>query len=176
VIATGSVRRQAQLAYLRPDLQFIGLRGNIPTRIAKAADVDAVLVAVAGATWVGLADRLTEILELDTMVPQVGQGAMAIECRTDDASSISACVAIEDAVTRRCVDAERAFLARLGGGCDLPVGAHARVVDGRLDVVGVIAAFDGSELYRSADVGDDPSVGTRLAERLSAQAGHLLSD
>ena len=176
-IATGSTRRRTQLAHLRPDLQFVGLRGNIPTRIARAdaPDVDAVVVAVAGATWVGLADRLADVFEVSTMVPQVGQGALAIECRADDAATREAVAALEHAASRRRVDAERAFLAHLGGGCELPVGAHATIDGhGRLHVVALIASADGREVVRGAAEGDDPSVGASLAARLLADGGHLL--
>lgn len=177
-VATGSVRRRTQLAHLRPDLTFVGLRGNIPTRIGRAddPDVDAVVVAVAGATWVGLAHRLADVFEVATMVPQVGQGALAIECRVDDGATREAVAAIEHADSRRRVDAERAFLAHLGGGCELPVGAHA-VVDGsgRLHVVGLIASADGREIVRGEAVGEDVRVGAELATRLLAEGGHLLA-
>ena len=176
-VATGSTRRRTQLAHLRPDLRFVGLRGNIPTRVARAddADVDAVVVAVAGAAWVGLAHRLVDVLEVSVMVPQVGQGALAIECRADDAATQAAATAIEHGPSRRRVDAERAFLARLGGGCELPVGAHATLdAAGGLHVVGLIASADGREVVRGEAVGDDAAVGTALAQRLLDEGGHLL--
>jgi hydroxymethylbilane synthase len=173
VVATGSVRRRTQLAHLRPDLLFTGLRGNIPTRVAAADQpgIDAVLVAVAGATWVGLAHRLSEVLEPEVMVPQVGQGALAAECRADDGAAREALAALEDPAARRTVDAERAFLARLGGGCDLPVGAHARLVGDRLAIIGMIASSDGRRVLRAEELGDDAATGTRLAERLLADGG-----
>lgn len=176
-IATGSTRRRTQLAHLRPDLRFVGLRGNIPTRIARASDddVDAVVVAVAGATWVGLEDRIAEVLEVSTMVPQVGQGALAIECRAGDHATIEAVRAIEHGPSRRRVDAERAFLAHLGGGCELPVGAHATLLPGgRLHVVGLVASSDGREVVRGEVEGDEPAIGARLAARLLDEGGRLL--
>ncbi len=176
-IATGSTRRRTQLAHRRPDLRFVGLRGNIPTRIARAsdADVDAVVVAVAGATWVGLADHLADVFEVSTMVPQVGQGALAIECRVGDDATIEAVRAIEHGPSRRRVDAERAFLAHLGGGCELPVGAHATVrADGGLHVVGLVASADGREIVQGEVVGDEPAIGARLAARLLEEGGRLL--
>jgi hydroxymethylbilane synthase len=176
-VATGSVRRRTQLAHLRPDLRFVGLRGNIPTRLRRAddADVDAVMVAVAGATWVGMADRLAEVFEVSLMVPQVGQGALAIECRSDDPDTLAALRGIEHGPSRRRVDAERAFLARLGGGCELPVGAHATIdAQDRLHVVGLIASADGRVVMRAEIDGDDAAAGARLAERLLAEGGHLL--
>ena len=176
-VATGSARRRTQLAHLRPDLRFVGLRGNIPTRVARAdgPDVDATVVAVAGAAWVGLAERLADVFEVAVMVPQIGQGALAIECRADDVATRNAVAAIEHAPSRRRVDAERAFLARLGGGCELPVGAHATIdAHGRLHVVGLVASADGSEIVRGEADGDDAAVGTGLAQRLLDEAGHLL--
>jgi hydroxymethylbilane synthase len=176
-VATGSTRRRTQLAHLRPDLHFVGLRGNIPTRVARAdaPDVDAAIVAVAGATWVGLADRLAHVFAVDVMVPQVGQGALAVECRADDAATAEAIAAIEDPVSRRRVDAERAFLAELGGGCELPVGAHAVVrPDGGLHVIGLIASADGREVLRDERDGDDAHVGAALARGMLARGAHLL--
>lgn len=178
VVATGSVRRQAQLAHLRPDLRFVGLRGNIPTRVARADadDVDAVVVAMTGVGWVGLAERVAEALAVDVLVPQVGQGAMAIECREDDEATQAALAAIEDPASRRCVDAERAFLARLGGGCDLPVGAYAEVGgrDAMLRIRGVIASLDGRVVLRDERLGEGPASGAELAEALLAGGGDAL--
>jgi hydroxymethylbilane synthase len=162
------VRREAQLRHLRPDLSFVGLRGNIPTRVAKAdaPGIDASLVAVAGAAWVDLGHRITSVFDPDVMTPQVGQGALAVECRTDDHEAISVLTALQHLSSRRCVDCERAFLATLGGGCDLPVGAYATETgDGRLSVVGVIV--DERGLRRERIDGDDPSIGADLARLLS---------
>ena len=148
-VATGSVRRQAQLAALRPDLQFVGLRGNIPTRVAKAVEVDAVVVAVAGVTWIGYEDRLVEILDPETFIPQVGQGALAAECREDDKELLEVLHEIEDMRSRIAVEAERGFLGRLGGGCDVPVGAYASWTDYQtLAVRGLIAQLDGTNIIK----------------------------
>jgi hydroxymethylbilane synthase len=177
VVATGSVRRQAQLAHLRPDIGFVGLRGNIPTRVARAGTdgVDAVVVAMTGVTWVGLRHLVAEALDVDVMVPQVGQGAMAIECREDDSAALAALSSIEHAPSRRRVDCERAFLARLGGGCDLPVGAYAEVVaGGAIHVRGVMASLDGRVVLRETRTGHDPSVGAALADALLAAGGNDL--
>jgi len=127
-IGTGSVRRQAQLAALRPDLRFESLRGNIETRVAKAADLDAVVVALAALERLGLADRATEVLEATRMLPQVAQGALAVECRADDAATAARLALLDDPAARPAVEAERAFLRRLGGGCDLPCGALAEAL------------------------------------------------
>jgi hydroxymethylbilane synthase len=151
-VATGSVRRRAQLADLRPDLTFDGLRGNIDTRLAKASAYGAVVMAYAALERLGLADRATEVLEPSVMVPQVGQGALAIEARTDDEVSRAALAAIDHQPSRTAVEAERAFLAELGGDCDLPAGAHARDNgDGRLRFDAVIASLDGRMVLRHTE-------------------------
>ena len=131
-VATGSVRRQAQLARLRPDLVFVDLRGNIGTRLERVPPDGAAVVAVAALERLGLSGQIADVLDPDAVVPQVGQGALAVECRADDAAAIELVARIEHAPSRLAVDAERAFLARLGGGCDLPVGAYATVADGTL--------------------------------------------
>jgi hydroxymethylbilane synthase len=177
LVATGSARRLAQLAHARPDLRFQGLRGNIPTRVAKAseAEIDAVVVAVAGVRWVGLEHELAEVLDVATMVPQVGQGALAIECRSDDHRVAEALALVQHADSRRRVDAERSFLAELGGGCDLPVGAHAVLLaDGRLEVHGMLASHGGAHLVRATMIGDDVEVGARLAAQLRTDGGDAL--
>ncbi|MCU1345907.1 MAG: porphobilinogen deaminase, partial [Acidimicrobiia bacterium] len=174
-VATGSARRQAQLAHLRPDLVFVGLRGNIPSRVAAAAQHDAVIVAVAGVTWVGLADRLAQTFEVTEMIPQIGQGALALECREGEHDVLEACAALEHGDSRRAVDAERAFLARLGGGCELPVGAYATVTsDGSLRLIGLLASTDGATLLRGERSGDGAHIGAELAEELLTRGGSAL--
>ncbi len=158
VVATGSVRRRAQLASARPDLTFSGLRGNIETRLAKAADFAAIVMALAPLLRLGLLDevrasRVIEILEPSVMLPQVAQGALAIECRDDDADNMSDLSAllrmIEHRPSRLMVDAERGFLAELGGDCDLPAGAYATLSPtGRLQLEGLIASLDGHTVLR----------------------------
>ena len=136
IVATGSGRRRAQLAHLRGDLGFVDLRGNMARRLDRvgADGIDAVVVAVAALDRLGWSDRVaagspSEVFAVDQLVPQVAQGALAIECRIDDDRTAAIVASIEDPVSRRCVDAERAFLHRLGGDCDLPAGAHAVVGD-----------------------------------------------
>jgi hydroxymethylbilane synthase len=174
-VATGSVRRRAQLAWLRPDLTFAALRGNIATRIAKAADHHAVVVAAAALYRLGLTDQASEVLSTDDLLPQVGQGALAVECRAGDSATSSLLATIEDPAARRAVDAERGFLARLGGGCDLPVGAYAvEDRDGRLIIDGFMATLDGRILLRDTVTGpadNGPALGSGLAERLLFEAG-----
>lgn len=123
-IATGSVRRRAQLLALRPDLQFIDLRGNIQTRLSKIPTDGAIVMAVAAMEILGVTDQISEILPLDAAIPMVGQGSVAVECRRDDESTVSLLAAIDHAPSRRAVEAERSFLAVLGAGCSVPVGAH----------------------------------------------------
>ena len=168
VVATGSARRRAQLADLRPDLTFAGLRGNIPTRIEKAAQFDAIVAAAVALDRLELSAHIAEILSTSAMVPQVGQGALAIECRDDDRDTLARLAAIEHTESRRAVDAERAFLAELGGDCDLPAGAYA-VVDGdEVRLQGVLASLDGRIVLRHRANGATPD------ELGRAVAGHLL--
>ncbi|MCU1353140.1 MAG: hydroxymethylbilane synthase [Acidimicrobiales bacterium] len=167
VVGTGSNRRRVQLAAIRPDLRFAELRGNMHSRLAKAADFDAIVVAAVAFERLGLGDHLTEVLAADVMIPQVAQGALAVECRADDADTRALLAAIEHAPSRRRVDAERAFLAELGGDCDLPAGAHAVLVDGEVEVSAVLAAPDGSRLETATERGTDPvAVGQAVARRL----------
>jgi hydroxymethylbilane synthase len=129
-VATGSVRRRAQLYALRPDLHFVELRGNIHTRLSKVPTDGAIVMAVAALEVLGLTDVIAQHMSTDTMVPAVGQGCVAVECRTDDAETLAALATIDHTPTRQAVSAERAFLAELGSGCSLPIGAH--VADGHL--------------------------------------------
>jgi hydroxymethylbilane synthase len=170
-IGTGSVRRRAQLAAARPDLLFGPLRGNIETRLRKREDLgyDAVVVAFAALERLGLAARADTVLDPDVMLPQVAQGALAAECRVDDERTHARLRAIDDQVAHRAVDAERAFLAELGGGCDLPVGALARADgrDGPIVLEALLASLDGHVVLRTRVAGDDPrDVGVTAANDL----------
>ncbi|MDQ1374255.1 MAG: hydroxymethylbilane synthase, partial [Actinomycetota bacterium] len=172
-VATGSVRRRAQLAAYRPDLTFAGLRGNIDTRLAKAGEFAAIVVAAAALIRLGKADRASEILAPDVMLPQVAQGALAVECRDDDDATMARLAGIEHGPSRAAVDAERAFLAELGGGCDLPVGALALAEGaGRLTLTGLRASLDGRIVLRHAATGrDGPALGRAVARHLLDDAG-----
>jgi hydroxymethylbilane synthase len=171
LVATGSVRRRAQLAWARPDLTFTGLRGNIATRLAKARSYDAIVVALAALGRLGLSEHVAEALDSTVMLPQVGQGALAVECRLDDEATLAAVVALDHAPSRRAVEAERAFLAELGGDCELPVGAHAGAVDDvDLELAGMVSNIDGRVMLRQTMTGPDPSALGR------ALARHLLDD
>jgi hydroxymethylbilane synthase len=179
-IATGSVRRRAQLAWHRPDLRFSELRGNIATRLEKAADFDAIVMAAAALDRLELTVAHVDRLDPAVMVPQVAQGALAIECRADDVDTIAALRTIEHGPSRRVVDAERAFLSELGGDCDLPAGAHAVLADdGSIELVGMLSSLDGRVLIRERRVGDHPdSLGRGIARFLLDDAGgtDLLAD
>lgn len=176
-IATGSVRRRAQLADLRPDLTFVGLRGNMATRLARADDVGAVVVAAVALARLGLADRISEVFEPSVLLPQVAQGALAVECRSDDHRALELLAALDHGPSRLAVSAERAYLAQLGGGCDLPAGAHATVgPDGTLALEALLASLDGRVILRHrpppvAGAGIDDAVGLGRSA-----AAHLLDD
>ena len=172
-VATGSVRRRAQLAWIRPDLTFANLRGNMETRLSKAGEFAAIVVAAAALERLGRSHELTEVLPTEVLVPQVGQGALAVECRADDDDTRAALSAIEHEPSRRAVDAERAWLAEVGGGCDLPVGAHATVDDaGHITLTAMLATPDGRMVLRDRAEGDDPiDLGRRLAHHLLEDAG-----
>jgi hydroxymethylbilane synthase len=131
-VASGSVRRRAQLSAVRPDLQFIELRGNIDTRLSKVPEGGAIVMALAALQILDLTDRVDEVLLLETFIPAVGQGCVAVECRSDDDDTRAALRSVDHGPTRWRVELERAFLAELGSGCSLPVAGH--VVDGALHV------------------------------------------
>ncbi len=173
VVATGSVRRRAQLAWARPDLTFAGLRGNIATRLAKAPRYDAVVVALAALHRLGRSDCVAEALDPAVMLPQVSQGALAVECRLDDEATLAAMSAIDHPPSRLAVEAERAFLAELGGSCDLPVGAHAQPRgDGELELAGMVSSLDGRLMLRQTAAGPEPrALGRRLARHLLDDCG-----
>jgi hydroxymethylbilane synthase len=157
VIGTGSVRRRAQLAALRPDVAFGPLRGNIETRLRKREELgyDAVVVALVALERLGLQGEIAGVLESAEMLPQVAQGALAVECRIDDTRARERLAAINDADAFRCVAAERAFLAELGGGCSLPCGALAHSGD-TLVLDALLASPDGHVVLRTRVGGEEP--------------------
>jgi hydroxymethylbilane synthase len=124
-VATGSVRRRAQLGLARPDLRFVELRGNIATRLGRIPEDGAIVMAVAALEVLGQTDRIAQRLDPVTFVPAIGQGCVALEVRADDDAAMALFASIDDPATRHAVEVERAFLAELGAGCSLPVGAHA---------------------------------------------------
>ncbi len=171
-VATGSIRRRAHLAHLRPDLVFAGLRGNIGTRLEKAAGFDAVVMAAAALDRLGIRPDVVDRLDPSILLPQVGQGAMAVECRTADDGVHEILAAVEDAVARRTVDTERAFLAELGAGCDLPIAAHAVLEGDEVCLTGAISSPDGAVLLREARRSvDGPTLGRTLARHLLDERG-----
>jgi hydroxymethylbilane synthase len=175
-VATGSIRRRAQLAALRPDLTFAGLRGNIGTRLERAAEHDAIVIAVAALEWLGGTDRIAEVLDPVRMLPQVAQGGLAVECRVDDATTAGLLAALEDPVARRCFDAERSFLRTLGGDCSLPAGAFATPLDDAdaVSLEGLLAAVDGTTVLRHRVVDRPEVAGRAVAEHLLAAGGAAL--
>jgi len=176
-IGTGSVRRRAQLAARRPDLTFAELRGNIPTRLEKATEFDAIVVAAAALERLDLLDRADEILSPEVMLPQVGQGSLAVECRADDDATRARLGVIDHAQHRQELAAERAFLARLGGGCNLPCGALASSTDGDITFEGMIASPDGRIVLRAQRRGTDAEIVSReVVEELLDQGGRELLD
>ncbi len=177
VVASGSARRRVQLVDLRPDLQFVGLRGNIKTRIeiAQSADVDAVVVAKAALDRLGISELADHVFESDQMIPQVGQGAIAIECREDDLETIGLLGEVVDELTGTCVMAERSYLAELGGGCELPVGAYAYKSGADLYLETLLASLDGGTVLRAKHQGSDPiTLGAQTAQELLASGGYNL--
>jgi hydroxymethylbilane synthase len=180
VLGTSSLRRQAQICALRPDLRIEPLRGNVDTRIRKldAGGMDAIVLACAGLMRLGLESRITARLDPSVCLPAVTQGVIGIECRRSDARSLGLLQALEHPPTRLGMDAERAFAARLGGSCQSPIAAYAELDLGQITLRGLVAEPDGSHVLRdtaSGDVKNPAGLGRQLAERmLAAGAGPLL--
>ncbi len=177
-VGTSSLRRSAQLLAVRPDLQTASLRGNVDTRVRKALEgqYDAIVLAGAGLTRLGLQQHIRQWIPLEIMLPAPGQGALAVQCRADDAATIALLAALDDAPTRKSVTAERAFLAGLGGGCAVPVAAYA-TAGGSIQLRGLVASPDGRHLIRVRGEGQDAQeLGGRLAgEALAQGAGEILA-
>jgi hydroxymethylbilane synthase len=170
-VGTSSMRRQAQILHFRPDLQVMGLRGNVDTRLRKLDEgqCDAVVLAKAGLDRLGLAQRASEILDAKVMLPAAGQGALGIEARAADAEVLAILDSLEDAPTRLCVAAERAMLAELEGGCQVPVGALARLQDEELLLEGCVLSPDGTQRLRETASGPKKD-----AERIGRSLGRAL--
>jgi hydroxymethylbilane synthase len=179
-VGTSSLRRQAQLLAARPDLKIETLRGNVDTRLRRhdAGEMDAIVLACAGLTRLGLESRITARLDPAICLPAVAQGVIGIECRRADERTLDLVASLNHPAARIVMDAERAFAHRLGGSCQSPIAAHARLDGRRLMLDGLVAEPDGSRLLRDAAAGsaDDPAaLGVLLAERmLAAGAGALL--
>jgi len=169
-VGSGSVRRRAQLGALRPDLVFDELRGNIATRLEKIVHFDAIVMAAAALERLGEEPAVVDPMTADQMVPQVGQGALAIECRADDGVAIDALAAIDHRASRRVFECERAFLRELGGDCSLPAGAFAVLDHDDLVLTGFLASEDLTTSHQVTVTGNHgPTLGTDLARDLRSR-------
>lgn len=184
-VGTSSLRRKSQLALLRDDLNIIDLRGNVPTRIARmeSGDYDAILLAAAGVKRLGLVDKITEHLSIDTMLPAVGQGAIGIETRAGDETIREYLRVLADEQTTVCVFAERAFSKQLQGSCEIPLAAHARLSNGTLSMSGLVASVDGRRVLKASDttpyrnMEDALALGGRVGQELLANgAGQIIAE
>lgn len=176
VLGTSSLRRRAQLLARRPDLKIVDLRGNVDTRLKKLDEgqMDAIILAAAGLTRLGHADRIKEIIPQSYCLPAVGQGALAIECRTDNFKVRQMLDFLNDTATKQATDAERAFLGLLEGGCQVPIGVHAEVNEGRIAMEAVIASLDGSTVLRDTAEGnaaDAVTLGRALGQKMLDNGG-----
>ena len=168
-LATGSLRRRSQLLAARPDLSVEDLRGNVPTRLKKfdASTWDAIVLAAAGLTRLGLEERISAVLPIEDMIPAVGQGALAIETRADDREVIEVAERLNHVASQRAIACERAFLRRLEGGCRVPIGAYADTDGTRLRIRGYVGSVDGAHHLRREATGDEPEkLGLALAEEM----------
>ena len=175
-IGTSSLRRQSQLLYYRNDLHIQMLRGNLDTRLRKVQEggYDAIVLAAAGLTRMGWVDQVTQFLPIDISLPAIGQGALGLEGRQDDVFVKELVTKMEHGPTRVGVNAERAFLARLEGGCQVPIAGHAKVTGTQLTLDGLIASVDGQRYIRESISGgteDAKRLGVELADRLLASGG-----
>ena len=181
-VGTGSLRRAVQVRALRPDLEVVDLRGNVDTRLRKVEEglVDAAILAAAGLARLGRLERAAELLDTDSMLPAIGQGALTLEARSDDAEAIEIASVLDHRDTRLATAAERAFLARLGGGCRLPLAALGVVEGDSLRLRGLIADREGQRILRgelTRPASDADSLGAALAEQLLAQgAAELIAE
>ena len=169
-VGTSSLRRSAQLRALRPDLQTEVVRGNVQTRLDKASQgLDAVVLAYAGLRRLGLDAHVTQVFTPEEMLPAVAQGALALEARAADAATLARLATLDDAATRHQIEAERGFLARIEGGCQVPIAGHAIVKDGQVWLRALVASLDGARIIRGerrGPVAEARALGVALAEEL----------
>ncbi len=179
-LATGSLRRRSQLLATRPDVNVEDLRGNVPTRLDKfdASSWDAIVLAAAGLVRLGLVERIGAVIPIEEMIPAVGQGALAIETRADDRDVLAAVARLNHVESQRAVTCERAFLGRLEGGCQGPIGAYADADGDRLRLRGYVGSVDGTRYLRRQALGDTPeALGLALAEEmLDMGAAEIMRD
>lgn len=181
-VATGSLRRRSQLRAYRSDLEIVEIRGNVPTRIERynSSDLDGMILAYAGVHRLGLDAHIKQVVPSEILLPAVGQGVMAVEIRSDDKETAKMVAALNDASTESCILAERAFLRRLEGGCQVPIGAHAELENGKLTLRGFVGTLDGTRAIRDRLTGDAAAaedLGVELAEKcLAAGAGEILGE
>jgi hydroxymethylbilane synthase len=178
-VGTSSLRRRSQLLYARPDLNVVSLRGNLDTRIKKleTENLDAIVVAAAGLRRMGLADRASQFIPPDLMVPAIGQGALGIEARQDDSETLALLRILHHPPTAVCVAAERAFLATMEGGCQVPLAALCTLSDDRVNVAGLVADPDGVRYFRGQHQGaaeNSAEIGRALAQDLLDQGGRAV--
>ena len=176
-VGTSSLRRQAQLKALRADLDVHPLRGNVDTRLRKleSGEYDAIILAAAGVTRLGLTALVKQIIPAEIMCPAAGQGALGIEIRLGDTAVRQHLEFLEDDSARRTTTAERALLNRLGGGCQVPIGAFAEARNGRVYLQGVVADPDGSQVLRESRDGADPmTLGEQVGETLLRRGGDAI--
>ena len=169
-VGTSSLRRQAQLLHVRPDLKVEVIRGNVQTRLSKIETLDGVILAQAGLKRLGLEDQITQVFKADEMIPAVGQGALAIECRADDTEMLDMLAPINDEATRYAVEGERSFLRQLNGGCQVPMGVHGTINKGQLTLKTV---YEG-EISGPAKKGE--ILGKNLAKALYEEGGKRIVD
>jgi hydroxymethylbilane synthase len=178
-IGTSSLRRVAQVRNLRPDVMIVDVRGNLDTRMRKAEDgeLDAVILAAAGITRMGWAERITHYIPTEQMVSAVGQGAIGIEIREDDEFMQGVCAQIADAATMTCVAAERVVMRTLEGGCQVPIGAYARIERDKLVMDAIVGSVDGTTIIRhhlEGDVNEPEALGAEMVEALRAQGAEAI--
>lgn len=176
VLGTSSLRRRAQLLAARPDLKIVDLRGNVDTRLRKLdeGNMDAIILAAAGLQRLGHGDRIKEIIPTSVCLPAVGQGALAIECRTDNTEVREMLAFLNDTATKQATDAERAFLGLVEGGCQVPIGVHAEVQNNEIKIEAIIASLDGSTVLRNTISGDAEKaveLGQKLGNQMLAEGG-----
>ena len=175
MVGTASIRREALLRRVRPDLRMALLRGNVPTRLARveAGDFDATLLAAAGLKRLGLENHIAALLPLDAFPPACGQGAIAIECREADHAMRERLAAIDHGETSQSLTCERAFLTALDGSCRTPIAGHAQVDDGNLRFAGMLLSEDGQEFYAAStagDVADAAAIGKEAGDEIRRRA------